>query len=79
MFDIVALEIVKELFVLGIDNSAHLSYRPEEENATASSHSNEPGDDTFSPRSLLPEEEQVCSVIHQLQLQGEKKRSIGIW
>ncbi|EJD73978.1 hypothetical protein LOAG_18639 [Loa loa] len=43
----------------GVDNSDPLSYRPEEENATASSHSDEPGDDTFSVRSLPPEEEQV--------------------
>uniref|UniRef100_A0A158Q6T0 RNA helicase n=1 Tax=Elaeophora elaphi TaxID=1147741 RepID=A0A158Q6T0_9BILA len=42
-----------------IDSSGHLSYRPETENVTASTHSNEPSDDTFNPISPPPEEEQV--------------------
>ncbi|VDK64821.1 unnamed protein product, partial [Onchocerca ochengi] len=42
-----------------VDNNDHLSYRLEEENAIANTHSNEPGDDTFGPQSLPLEEEQV--------------------
>lgn len=52
--------------ILDISDNGHLSYRPEEENVTASVHSNESGDDNLTPISLPSEEEQVCSVVHRL-------------
>ncbi|VBB30742.1 unnamed protein product [Acanthocheilonema viteae] len=42
----------------GIDNNNRMSYHPEE-NGTASTHSSEPGDDSFIQISFPPEEEQV--------------------
>ncbi|VDO73783.1 unnamed protein product [Onchocerca flexuosa] len=50
---------MKKNFFLDVDNNDRLSYRPEEENAIANTHSNEPDDDTFGPQSVPPEEEQV--------------------
>lgn len=62
------MDIMKKIFCLGVDNNDHLSYRLEEENAIANTHSNEPGDDTFGPQSLPLEEEQVCSVVLHLEV-----------